>query len=124
MFLSTGAAISDHRTSRPGLIWPRGSQSLMGNFEGSNRSSRSCISTEKDDADQPRRIDKHGPMLLTGVATMDTHVRSFPSSALFGLVYSFGNCPLFGAKADITLSKRQPGCYRYPVVRIGHSMYP
>jgi len=21
---------------------------------------------------QPRRIDKHGPMLLTGVATMDT----------------------------------------------------
>jgi hypothetical protein len=44
----------------------------MGNFEGSNRSSRSCISTEKDDADQPRRIDKHGPMLLTGVATMDT----------------------------------------------------
>jgi hypothetical protein len=46
----------------------------MGNFEGSNRSSRSCISTEKDDADQPRRIDKHGPMLLTGVATMDTDV--------------------------------------------------
>jgi hypothetical protein len=45
------------------LIWPRGSQSLMGNFEGSNRSSRSCISTEKDDADQPRGINKHGPML-------------------------------------------------------------
>src|ERR1700694_5315068 len=69
-----GAAMSDHRTSRPGLIWPRGSQSLMGNFEGSNRRSRSCISTEKDDADQPRRIDKHGPMLLTGVATRDTDV--------------------------------------------------
>src|ERR1700726_272563 len=68
----TGRAISDYRISRPGLIWPRGSQSLMGNFEGSNRSSRSRISTEKDDADQPRRIDKHGPMLLTGVATVDT----------------------------------------------------
>src|ERR1700724_756016 len=36
----TGRAISDHRISRPGLIWRRGSQSLMGNFEGSNRSSR------------------------------------------------------------------------------------
>ena len=29
---------------------------------------------KKDNADQPRRIDKHGPMLLTGVATMDTDV--------------------------------------------------
>ncbi|SHI08301.1 hypothetical protein SAMN05443248_8031 [Bradyrhizobium erythrophlei] len=36
----TGRAISDYRISRPGLIWRRGSQSLMGNFEGSNRSSR------------------------------------------------------------------------------------
>jgi hypothetical protein len=36
----TGRAISDHRISRPGLIWRRGYQSLMGNFEGSNRSSR------------------------------------------------------------------------------------
>jgi hypothetical protein len=36
----TGTAISDYRISRPGLIWRRGSQSLMGNFEGSNRSSR------------------------------------------------------------------------------------
>src|SRR5258705_12738403 len=36
----TGRAISDHRISCPGLIWRRGSQSLMGNFEGSNRSSR------------------------------------------------------------------------------------
>jgi hypothetical protein len=36
----TGRAISDHRISRPGLIWRRGSQSLMGNFGGSNRSSR------------------------------------------------------------------------------------
>src|SRR6266404_7957241 len=36
----TGRAISDHRISCPGLIWRRGSQSLMGNFGGSNRSSR------------------------------------------------------------------------------------
>jgi hypothetical protein len=36
----TGRVVSDHRISRPGLIWRRGSQSLMGNFEGSNRSSR------------------------------------------------------------------------------------
>src|SRR5260370_26162289 len=36
----TGRAISDHRMSCPGLIWRRGSQSLMGNFGGSNRSSR------------------------------------------------------------------------------------
>jgi hypothetical protein len=35
-----GRAISDHPISRPGLIWRRGSQSLMGNFGGSNRSSR------------------------------------------------------------------------------------
>src|ERR1700692_5085896 len=35
----------------PGAEW------LMGNFEGSNRSSRwYWISTEKDDADQPRRL--------------------------------------------------------------------
>jgi hypothetical protein len=33
----------------------------MGNFEGSNRSSRSCISTEKDDADQPRKIESRSP---------------------------------------------------------------
>jgi hypothetical protein len=46
----------------------------MGNFEGSNRSSRSRISREKDAADQPRRIDKHRPTLLTGIATMDTDV--------------------------------------------------
>ena len=32
------------------------------------------ISTEKDDADQPRRMDKYGPTLLTGVATMDGYV--------------------------------------------------
>src|SRR3981189_3705510 len=36
----TDRAISDHRISRPSLIWPRGSQPLMGNLEGSNRSSR------------------------------------------------------------------------------------
>src|SRR3984893_633899 len=36
----TGRAISDHRISCPGLIWRRGSQSLMGIFEGTNRSSR------------------------------------------------------------------------------------
>src|SRR6266403_3561665 len=36
----TGRAISDHRISCPRLIWRRGSQSLMGNFGGSNRSSR------------------------------------------------------------------------------------
>src|ERR1700730_12819126 len=36
----TGRAISDHRIPRPGLIWRRCSQSLMGNFGGSNRSSR------------------------------------------------------------------------------------
>src|SRR6266436_2275365 len=36
----TGRAISDHRISCPGLIWRRGSQSLMGNFGASNRSSR------------------------------------------------------------------------------------
>src|SRR5216684_5565731 len=34
IFLSTGRAVSDHRTSRPALIWPPGSQSLTGNFEG------------------------------------------------------------------------------------------
>ncbi len=33
----------------------------MGNFEGSNRSSRSCISTEKDDAGQPRKIESRSP---------------------------------------------------------------
>jgi hypothetical protein len=48
----------------PGLIWSPGSEWLMGNFEGSNRSSRWYISTEKDDADQPRRIDKYRPMLI------------------------------------------------------------
>src|SRR4030081_609751 len=36
----TDRAISDHRISRPSLIWPRGSQPLMENLEGSNRSSR------------------------------------------------------------------------------------
>jgi hypothetical protein len=40
LFLSTGRAISDHRTSRPGLIWSPGSEWLTGNFEGSNRTSR------------------------------------------------------------------------------------
>jgi hypothetical protein len=34
------------------------------------------ISTEKENADQQRRIDKNGPMLLTGVATMDADVSS------------------------------------------------
>src|ERR1700692_184774 len=29
------------------------------------------ISTEKDNADQQRRIDKYGPMLLTGIATIN-----------------------------------------------------
>jgi len=45
-------ALGVFRTSRPSLIWSPGSEWLTGNFEGSNRSSRSCISTEKDDADQ------------------------------------------------------------------------
>jgi hypothetical protein len=34
------------------------------------------ISTEKENADQQRRIDKYGPMLLTCVATMDADVSS------------------------------------------------
>ena len=40
IFLSMDRAISDHRTSRPGHIWRRGSESLTGNFEGTNRSNR------------------------------------------------------------------------------------
>jgi hypothetical protein len=34
------------------------------------------IRTEKDNAVQQRRIDKYGPMPLTGVATMDAYVSS------------------------------------------------
>jgi hypothetical protein len=34
------------------------------------------ISTEKEKADQQRRIEKYGTMLLTGVATMDADVSS------------------------------------------------
>jgi hypothetical protein len=40
IFLSMARAIIDHRTSRPGHIWRPGSESLMGNLEGGNRSSR------------------------------------------------------------------------------------
>src|SRR4030081_3661074 len=53
IFLSADRAISDHRPSRPGQIWPPGSEALTGNFEGGNRSSRShWHQQKKDDADQ------------------------------------------------------------------------
>jgi hypothetical protein len=54
IFLSTGRAISDHRTSRPGLIWSPCPEWLTGNFEGSNRSSR-CTGIDAFCADQKRR---------------------------------------------------------------------
>jgi hypothetical protein len=62
--------------SLPGLIWSAGFESLTGNLEDSNRSSRShCgISTENDDCHQRRGIDKYGPTLPTGVGTMDADV--------------------------------------------------
>jgi len=76
IFLSMAGAISDQRTSRSRPIWSAGSQSLTGNFERIDRSSRSRraststgISTERNDADQLRRIDKYRAILLTGIAT-------------------------------------------------------
>jgi predicted dinucleotide-binding enzyme len=42
----------------------------MGNFEGSNRSSRSCISTEKDDADPRAGSASPGAKLVKAFNTL------------------------------------------------------
>ena len=39
-----------------------------------------ALASARDDADQSRRIDKYGPTLLTGIATMDADVTRWLSA--------------------------------------------
>src|ERR1700688_1384962 len=67
----TSAAGPHGYTQSPGSEW------LTENFDGRDRSSRwHWHQHRKENADQQRRIDKYGTMLLTGAATMDADASS------------------------------------------------